>query len=94
MEARIKPLAVERKAKGAVRVRKVDERDAGKAPYSQAPWPYRASRCETPRRQRGLQRKLALASMMEPDMELARESRVEKEAHPDGLKERQDKDGA
>lgn len=69
-----KALAVERKAKGTVRARKVDERDAGKAQHTASTLAASSFSVRNARAAKRMARKLALASMMELDMALARES--------------------
>ena len=89
-----KALAVERKAKGAVRARKVDERDAGKAQYTAE----HLGRIELfgAKRQGGKEDCEEVGAGLDDGARHgagAREAQIEKEVLPDSLEERQDKDG-
>ena len=89
-----KALAVDRKAKGAVRARKVDERDAGKAQHTAK----HLGRIELlgAKRQSGKEDCEEVGAGLDDGARHgagAREAQIEKEVLPDSLEERQDKDG-
>lgn len=94
MEALDKALAVERKAKGAVRARKVDERDAGKAQHTAK----HLGRIEPlgVKCQGGKEDCEEVGAGFDDGTRHSActgETEVEKEVLADGLEERQDKDG-
>lgn len=89
-----KALAVERKAKGAVRARKVDERDTGKAQYAAE----HLGRIELfgAKRQGGKENSQEVGASLDDGARHSActgETKVEKEVLADGLEERQDADG-
>ena len=94
VEARIKPLAVERKAKGSVRARKVDECDTGKPQHAAE----HLGRIELfgAKRQSGKENRQEVSAGLDDGTRHGtgvREAQVEKEILADGLEERQDEDG-